>query len=139
MRLEDIDNPSLKKAIEDAIKKEDAAKSGNTNKVPNLELGNIDTTKRNKSSTKVRRDLILKSKEQVQEPCIQVPVIIVIRFFRKRLPDFDGCIVKWIVDCFVEARVLSNDTQSEVKKVIPEYVKVKTEDEEKTVVEIYEY
>ncbi|GAF91511.1 unnamed protein product [marine sediment metagenome] len=138
MQLSDIDNPELRKKLQDAIKKEDAIKRGDSGEVSNLELGDKHTTKGNKRKSKIRRNLVLESKEQIQEPYIQVPVIIVIRFFRKRLPDFDGCIVKWIVDCFVEARILGNDTQAEVKEVIPQYKKVKTEDEEKTVVEIYE-
>jgi len=116
-----------------------ADESRNTSNRSNVEQCNIVAPERNKKQPSPRRRLVLDSKEQVQRPCIQVPVEIVLTFFRKRLPDFDGCPTKWPIDALVEARILRDDAQKYVRQVHKEYQKVENQEDEYTIIEIYEF
>ena len=115
-----------------------ASQNRDTRNRSDMEPSNIAVAKRNKRPSSARRLLILESKKQVQRPLIQSPVRILVTFFRKRLPDFEGCPTKWPVDALVESRVLQDDGRKYVHKVEKDYAKVKTEEEEKTVIEIFE-
>ena len=127
----------LPKHIQEQVRRKLAADGGNTGNGANLEPSNIPASKGNKKEPSPRRTLVLESKKQVQRPLIQVPVRIVVTFFRKRLPDFDGCPVKWVVDSLVESRVLFDDDQKHLRKIEKKYIKVETELEERTRIEIY--
>ena len=124
---------------QEQIRKQIATEDRDSSKNANLELGDLRTAKRNKVQSKVRGGDVLKHKEKVQEPYISVPVQIRITFIRKTLTDFDGCIVKWILDAIVEAGVLRDDSQQFVKEVEKIYEKTDKEENEQTIVEVFKY
>ena len=63
-------------------------------------------------------------------------VRILVTHYRQRLTDYGGASEKWAVDAIVTAGLLVDDDLLHVKQILHEYVKVKTEAQEKTVFKI---
>ncbi len=65
-----------------------------------------------------------------------IPIHIHIHSIRRELADTDGISSKALLDGFVKANVLSNDTTKEIKSIT--YSQEQTNSDEKTIVEIWE-
>ena len=129
----------LPERYKEQVRRKLASPSGDPRPITNMELANKHVAKGNAKQSTVGGDLLLAGQAQAQRYYVSTPCTMRIIHFRKKLPDFDGCCIKWIIDSLVEARILENDTGKEIiERPKEEFVKVNTDEEEKTVIEIYE-
>ena len=71
-------------------------------------------------------------------PRFNTPVRILIHSYRHRLVDTDGVSGKAAIDALVHADILANDSPKQVTEVSFKQTKIKTSEEEKTEIIIYE-
>jgi Holliday junction resolvase RusA-like endonuclease len=71
-------------------------------------------------------------------PRFNSPVCIVVHSYRKRLCDPDGISAKAVIDGIVKAGILSDDTTKQIEEVRFKQTKIKSKEEEKTEITIYE-
>ena len=71
-------------------------------------------------------------------PRFNTPVRLLIHSYRHRLVDTDGVSGKAAIDALVHADILANDSPKQVTEVSFKQTKIKTSEEEKTEIIIYE-